>query len=163
MLRESRDRIQTISLMKEKLEKARSLGKIDFQSYINNLISRIMRIYDIDPEEIRVEVDMPGLLLDVKTATLCGLVISELVTNALKYAFPSGQGGTIRVEARHISPDKLNLLIADNGIGLPEDIDLHSPKTLGLQIVRELVRQLQGTIRVKRQRGTRFYLSLKAA
>jgi len=163
MLRESRDRIQTISLMKEKLEKARSLGKIDFQSYINNLISRIMRIYDIDPEEIRVEVDMPGLLLDVKTATLCGLVISELVTNALKYAFPSGQGGTIRVEARHKSPDKLNLLIADNGIGLPEDIDLHSPKTLGLQIVRELVRQLQGTIRVKRQRGTRFYLSLKAA
>lgn len=163
MLRESRDRIQTISLMKEKLEKAQSLGKIDFQSYINNLISRIMRIYDIDPEEIRIEVDMPGLLLDVKTATLCGLVISELVTNALKYAFPSGQGGTIRIEARRKSPDRLNLIIADNGIGLPEDIDLNSPKTLGLQIVLELVRQLQGTIRVKRQAGTKFSLSFKAA
>lgn len=163
MLRESRDRIQTIALMKEKLEKAQCLGKIDFQSYISNLVSKIMDIYEVKPQDIHVEINMPGLLLDVKTATLCGLIISELVSNALKYAFPSGRSGTIRVEARRPSPDKLNLIVADNGVGLPGDIDLKAPKTLGLQMLRELVHQLEGTIKVKRQAGTKFYLTLKAA
>ncbi len=162
MLRESRDRIQTIALMKEKLEKSQTLGKIDFQSYIHNLILRIMAAYKVDPREIRVEIDMPILMLDVKTATLCGLLISELVTNAIKYAFPHGQPGLIRIEARRLSPEKLSLIIADNGIGLPPEISLKSPKTLGFQIVRELVSQLQGTLIVKRQKGTKFYLTLKA-
>lgn len=163
MLKESRNRLQTISLMKEKLEKAQTLGKIDFQSYIRNLISRIMAVYDIDPEDIRVEINMPGLLLDVKTATMCGLIISELVSNALKYAFPSGQQGIIRVEAHQQSPEKLRLTIADNGVGLPAEVDLRAPKSLGLQIVKEIVSQLKGTIKVSRQNGTKFHLTLKAA
>ncbi len=163
MLKESRNRLQTISLMKEKLEKAQTLGKIDFQSYVHNLISRIMAVYDIDPRDIRVEIDMPGLFLDVKTATLCGLIISELVSNALKYAFPGDQPGIIRVEAGRPSPEKLWLTIADNGVGLPPDVDLRAPKTLGLQIVREIVSQLEGKIKVSRQEGTKFHLILKTA
>ncbi len=160
MLKESHDRLRAIALMKEKLEKAQSLGKIDFKSYISHLAKRLMEVFEVAPEEIQVEVDIASLLLDIKTAILCGLIVTELMSNALKYAFPAGRKGLIHLKAYSMSPEKLFLAVSDNGIGLPADINLRSPKTLGLQIVRDLVRQLRGTMRVTRQKGTKYYFTL---
>ncbi len=160
MLKETHDRIKAISLMKQKLEKTGSLGKIDFSSYLQNLVHRLFEVFGADRENIKLEMKVGGLLLEVKTAILCGLIVTELVSNALKYAFPGGRPGTIFLEADKKPLEKLIINIGDDGVGLPPDIDLRTPRTLGLQIVRELVRELKGTIKVSRQKGTRYHLVL---
>lgn len=160
MLKESHDRIKAISLMKQKLEKTGFLGKIDFGSYLQNLSQRLLLVFGADKEKIKLEINIAGLLLEVKTAIICGLIVTELLSNALKYAFPGNRPGTIFLEAYKRTPEKLILKIGDDGVGLPQDIDLRSPRSLGLQVVRELVRQLQGTIRVNRKKGTHYHLVL---
>jgi PAS domain S-box-containing protein len=163
MLKESHDRIRAIALMKEKLEKAQSLGKIDFKNYLTHLAHRLLAVFDVDQEDIRLEVDIAGLLLDIKTAILCGLIVTELVSNAIKYAFPAGRKGMIRLKAFRQSPEKIVLEVSDDGIGLPPDINLRASRTLGLQLVRDLVHQLQGTMRVNRERGTKYHLLITSA
>lgn len=160
MLKESHDRIKAISLMKQKLEKTGFLGKIDFGSYLQNLTQRLLLVFGADKEKIKLEMNIGGLFLEVKTAILCGLIVTELLSNALKYAFPGNRPGTIFLEAYKRTPEKLVLNIGDDGVGLPQDINLRSPRSLGLQVVRELVRQLQGTIKVNRKKGTHYHLVL---
>lgn len=94
--------------------------------------------------------------MNIDTAIPCGLIINELVTNSLKYAFPAPESeGIIQIELNQVE-NQFRLIISDNGVGLPLDIQIEKSETLGLQLVNNLVKQLEGTLQIHRVNGTRF-------
>ena len=105
---------------------------------------------------------MDEVSLDLDYAVPCGLILNELMTNALKYAFPNGRNGSILVELR-ASPDQtLSLKVADDGVGLPPGLDILKNKSLGLQLINSLVKQVDGNLQVEKSMGTSFQISFKA-
>jgi hypothetical protein len=102
------------------------------------------------------------LTLDIDTAIPCGLILNELVSNAFKHAFPVGQSGAINVELRGQGNRLTDLIVSDTGVGMPEDADLTQMKTLGLQLVMSLSRQLNGSIEICRDGGTKVHLAVAA-
>jgi two-component sensor histidine kinase len=99
--------------------------------------------------------------LGLDHAVSCGLILNELMTNALKYAFPDGRDGTIWVELRADPGNMINLRVADDGVGIPADFDIRRTTSLGLQLVNSLTEQLDGTIELERSEGTAFRISFK--
>ena len=103
-----------------------------------------------------------NVVLGVDTAIPCGLIINELVSNALKYAFPNNQGGEICIDLRTTSDQKFTLVVKDNGAGFPEDLDFRKTSSLGLRLVNTLVKQLRGNIDLARDSGTQFRIEFAA-
>ncbi|MFQ5769951.1 MAG: sensor histidine kinase [bacterium] len=99
---------------------------------------------------------MEDVLLIIDTAIPCGLIINKLVSNALKYAFPKGEVGEIRIEFRKIDDSKYTLIVSDNGVGVPKELDFRNTESLGLQLVSLLTDQLGGIVELNRKRGTTF-------
>ena len=99
---------------------------------------------------------MDDVFLGIDTAVPCGLILNELVSNSLKHAFPGGREGEIRIELRLDDDKKFTLMVSDNGVGIPKDLDFRNTESLGLQLVDTLVNQLEGTIELDRSGGTAF-------
>lgn len=157
MFRISQARIQSMALIHEKLYQSRDLAGIDFGAYVEVLAAYLRSSSGPDASRVGIEIHIPGVSLDINRAIPCGLIINELVTNALKYAFPSpGRGARIRIAMSRGKNGRFSLTISDNGVGLPEGVSLEKPETLGLQIVTDLVRQLNGRLAVDRAGGTTF-------
>ena len=108
---------------------------------------------------IKTEIEAEGIFFDINTAIPCGLILNELVSNSLKHAFPDGRSGHIRVNLRSVGEDRYNLLVSDDGIGLPESLDFKESRTLGLQLVNALTSQLDGTIEKIEDTGTAFSIT----
>jgi PAS domain S-box-containing protein len=161
MFRESQDRIRTMALVHEKLYQTKDLSRIDFAEYIRSLAAYLFRTYQTEAGRVQLKTDMDKTFLDVNTSIPCGLIVNELVSNALKHAFPDERKGEIAIELRESEGGTLRLTVRDNGIGFPEGVDLWTTDSLGLQIVTLLVDQIDGKIDVKRDRGTVFTLTFK--
>ncbi|PTY07358.1 hypothetical protein DB347_08640 [Opitutaceae bacterium EW11] len=160
---DSQSRIVSMALVHEKLYQSADLARIDFGEYARDLTDSLVGSQDARSARISFQLDCDDLHLGVDTAIPCGLIINELVSNAYKHAFPSGGAGAIRLRLARTSPGWLELEVADNGAGMPVDIDVSRAGTLGLQLVATLVQQLRGTIEVYRDAGTRFVLRLHEA
>jgi len=156
VFRESQNRIKSMALIHEKLYQSKNFAEIDLTDYVNSLTTNLFHTHHIKPNAIRMRTDIRNVYLGLETAIPCGLIINELVTNALKYAFPNGNKGFIRVGLRLGSDKKYTLIVSDNGVGLPENVDIHNTKTLGLQLVDSLVEQLEGSIEIDRKKGSSF-------
>ena len=157
--KESQDRIRSMSLIHEKLYQSRDLGRIDFGEYTKSLVDNLFRSYRIDTGKITPVVDVEDVSLNVDHAIPCGLIINELVSNCLKHAFPDGEG-EVRITLRLISGDEIELAVIDNGVGIPDNIDFGTTKTLGLSLVSILAEdQLNGKIRTDKTEGTAFYVT----
>lgn len=152
ILLESKNRIQTMALIHEQLYQSSSLKDISARHFINKQVYNLL--YSYGANNIERIIDIEDLNMDLDTSIPCGLIINELVTNSIKYAFPEGEG-IISVELKQIK-GKYNLTIADNGIGLPENLDIISTETFGLKVVNALVEQLDGTIELEKNNGTKF-------
>ncbi len=159
MFRDSQNRVTSMGLIHERLYQANDLARIDFAEYIKELSANLQFSYARDGSEVQIETVADSIFLDVDTSIPCGLIINELVSNALKYAFPNGQGGHIRIGLTQTGDDQLQLVVQDNGIGLSEEIDLRKTKSLGLKLVHTLSRQLRGQIEITSQSGTAFKIS----
>lgn len=157
-LRESQNRIASIALVHEKLYGSEDLANIDFAQYIADLTAHLFDSYNTHANQIKLTTQIEPISLDIDTAVPCGLIINELVSNALKYAF-NAQIGEIQVIFQQ-SSDHMALIVRDNGIGLPQDFDLKQTKTLGMTLVKGLVKQLKGTLDVNTQQGTTFTINL---
>ncbi|MBN4006875.1 PAS domain S-box protein [Nostoc sp. LPT] len=156
VLRESQNRIESISLIHKNLYTSANIGQIDVADYISNLAASLLISYQICPGKIFLETDIDSVSLNVDQAIACGLVINELISNALKHAFPNQQVGKISI-ALHNTGNSIEMTIRDNGIGLPDNLDWRNTDSLGLSLVHDLVtEQLEGDITLKRDRGTVF-------
>ncbi|MBN1889662.1 MAG: AAA family ATPase [Thermoflexales bacterium] len=163
-LKESQARVKSMALIHEKLYQSPDLARVDLAGYVRTLLAQLFRAYEVDPSTIRLHVDVEKVSLNIGAAVPCGLLINELVTNCLKYAFPpgspqlGGEGGEIRVEL-YSKDDSLVLSVGDNGVGFPPDLDFRNTPSLGLQLVVILTRQLDGEIELDRSGGTRFRIT----
>jgi two-component sensor histidine kinase len=160
MLKESQNRIRSMALIHEKLYQSEDLASIKADEYIGSLVHGLHRSYVTRTDRITLTIDVEDIPLRVDTAIPCGLIINELVSNSFKHAFPRGKG-EIKVLLHSLNGD-IELLVADNGIGLPEDIDFRTTETLGLRLVAMLAEdQLNGEIELNRMEGTAFHIRFK--
>jgi two-component sensor histidine kinase len=162
MLRDSRNRVRSIAMVHEKLLRSPSLAKIDFGEYARSLGGSLFKAFAAPSDDVGLTMDVDDVFLSLDTAIPCGLLINELVSNALKHAFPGGIGGEIRVALHRDGDGKLALEVNDDGVGLPEDVTVRRAETLGLQLVHTLVEQLRGSLEVDTSRGTQVRISFAA-
>lgn len=156
MLKESQNRVRSMALIHEKLYQSSDLARIDFADYMQNLAKNLLYSYSIDASAVKVEVIVDKVSLNLDTAIPCGLLINELISNALKYAFPDGRQGKICIEFSQVEGEQFLLTVRDNGIGFPADIDFRNTVSLGLRLACSLTEQLDGTIDMERNQGTVF-------
>lgn len=162
MLSESKNRIRAMALIHEKLYQTRDIARIDFGDYIASLASGLFMFYGASASRIALAIKVQGIVLGIDRAMPCGLIINELLSNSLKYAFPHGRGGRIEIAmSREEDPDRhgalFRLSVRDDGLGLPEGFDFRNPKSLGLCLVTSLAEhQLQGSISYEGGMGAKF-------
>ncbi|MEH2345314.1 MAG: PAS domain S-box protein [Nostoc sp.] len=159
ILRDSQNRIASIALVHEKLYRSEDLADIDFAQYIPDLTTHLFDSYNVSSSQIKLNIQVDNASLDIETAIPCALIINELVSNALKYAFVGNRGGKIEVKFYQKSESNLILIIKDNGVGLPENFDSKKTKTLGITLVQGLVKQLRGKLEINSQQGTEFRIT----
>ena len=160
VLKESQNRVKSMAMIHEMLYQSIDLVTINFSDYIRNLVNDLFYAYGAK-SNIKPLVDVEQAFLNIETAIPCGLIISELVSNSLKYAFPNNKIGEISVNINSHN-DEFELTIKDSGIGLPENIDFKNvTKSLGLRLVNMLVNQLDGSIELDKTDGTKFHIKFK--
>jgi PAS domain S-box-containing protein len=159
VLKESQGRVKSMAMIHEKLYQSPNFTDINFKDYIDKLIFDIFYSYGIKIGTIESVLDIEDINLNIETAIPLGLIVNELVTNSVKYAFPKGEG-IITIHLKSLQ-DKMELTIADNGIGLPKDIDIDNTEILGLQLVKSLVNQIGGKIELDQTHGTEFKIIFK--
>jgi len=157
VLMESQGRIKVMAMIHEHLYRSESLASINFRDYVERLVEDIIISHGTG---IRKVIEVDDIKPDIDTAIPLGLIINELVTNSVKYAFPDGTGTvTVRIRSHD---DEVSLVVADDGVGLPEDIEPENTDTLGLSLVSILTAQLDGTLTIRRDHGTEFRISFPA-
>jgi len=163
MLRDSQSRVKSMALVHEKLYGSPDLNRIDFAEYVRSLTSQLLRTYSNAPGAVTLQLNVEEVWLDVDTAIPCGLILTELVSNALKYAFPNGQHGEIGVNVRHGADGQILLHVSDTGVGFPDTIEFRNSPSLGLKLVNTLVDQIGGVVEMDRNGGTEFKISFQGA
>jgi len=152
----------SMSLVHEKLYQSKDLVRIDFKEYIMDMSKGLLQAYGADRGKIALNIDVEDISLNIDSAIPCGLIINELVTNSLKYAFPDRKTGEIKIALRSTDENMIELVVGDNGIGIPEDIDIKRTRSLGLHLVTMLAEnQLHGEISLDRSNGTEFKIKFK--
>ena len=161
MFEESKNRVMSMAMIHENLYQAKDLAHIDFNSYLQGLVNRIVETYKCP--QVKIVVAKDSIPLDINVGIPCGLIVNELVSNCLKYAFPEGRTGTITVAIRHDSEGNNVLSVADDGIGFPAELDFNSTsQSFGLSIVKGLSKQIDGQIELSREAGTKFSITFPA-
>ena len=155
VLKESQNRVKSMAMIHEKLYQSEDLTNINFVNYIQSLVSNLFYSYNIVDSKIKPVLKVENLSLNIETAVPCGLIISELVSNSLKYAFPQDMNGEIFVSLKFVD-GKYEMIIQDNGIGMSKDIDFNNLETLGLLLVSSLIEQLDGEMTINRKKGTEY-------
>jgi len=163
VLKESRGRIASIALVHEKLYRSPEMTRISVPEYVRDLVGDLFRAYGADRRGIAARLELEDLSLGIDTAIPCGLLVHELVSNALKHAFPDGRSGWVEVRLGEGNSGGYRLVVRDDGIGLPETYDLASSGSLGLVLVRDLTRQLDGQVEVTTESGTSFAIDFQEA
>ncbi|BAZ10695.1 signal transduction histidine kinase [Calothrix sp. NIES-4071] len=158
ILRDSQNRVRAMAMIHESLYQSSDLGKIKFSEYIRNLSNNLARGYLLN-KNIKINLQIHQVQLRIDTAIPCGLIINELVSNALKHAFINTDCGMIYIEFLDLGNSKYSFSVSDNGIGVPNDIELRRNQSLGLQLVWSLVEQLEGSIVFNNQLGTSFTIT----
>ena len=159
LFKESQNRIKSIALIHEKLCQSKDMARIDFKEYTESLVSSLFRSYGLYPGKIALKIETEKVLLGIDNAIPCGLIINELVSNSLKHAFPDGKKGEIKIGLHSNNEKDVELVVSDNGVGIPEGLDIRKTKSLGLHLVTILAEdQLHGQIKLSRKKGTKFQI-----
>jgi PAS domain S-box-containing protein len=159
MFKHAQNRIKTMALVHEKLYGSQDFMYIDFKEYIHSLSNHLFSSY-VSSSKIDLRITVENVLLDIDTAIPCSLIINELVTNSIKYAFPNSKKGRISI-ALNMRKKEYVLIVADNGKGLPENFDYRKTESLGLQLVCALTEQLHGKITLGKNKGTEFTITFR--
>ena len=152
-LEDTQNRIASMALIHEKLYESTNLRQIHFADYLKSLSQNLFSSYNINPHLIKLKLEVVNITLDLDTAIPCGLLINELISNALKHAFPEEQEGQISITFSVMVKEQLCIEVRDNGIGLPADFDLEQTSSLGLRLIRALTRQIRGLLEIESNPG----------
>ncbi|MBW2544710.1 MAG: response regulator, partial [Deltaproteobacteria bacterium] len=147
LIKNCEDRIRSMALVHEKLYLSEDLSRIDFSDYVEGMATRLFQVHRVNSEAVNFSSHAGDVLFNIETAIPLGLIINELISNAIKHAFPEGRKGTIAVKlTKSKKTEEYILTVTDDGIGFPEEIDYRNPETFGLQLVEMLTEQLRGTV-----------------
>jgi PAS domain S-box-containing protein len=160
-INDSQNRVRSMALIHEKLYQTDDFEEIEFYGYVRSLINYLILSYRELMARISIQIEIKDIWLDINTSIPCGLIINELITNSLKYAFPDDRKGIISISLTKADSDKLKLEIKDNGIGFPKGFTIETNDSLGLQLVTALSKQLHATLEVKRDEGVCFTFEFK--
>ncbi len=155
VFKDSQNRARSMALIHDKLYQSSHLKSINIADYIPTLTSDLFRTYSTDSGRIELDFDLEESMIDVNTMIPLGLIVNELLSNCLKHAFPDDENGKITIGFHH-KDQKYQFKVSDNGIGLPEDLDFKNTESLGLRLVNILTDQINGEIKLKRDKGTEF-------
>lgn len=157
VLEEMKTRVRSIAAIHELLYTAADFSRIEFRRFVDKLVQDVIAVHRQRATQVRVEIKTESVLLEMAQAVPCGLIVNELLTNALKHAFPDGRQGNIKVS---FSSDEIHrrLEVSDDGVGLSTEIDLGNANSMGLQLIQLLVQQLNGSMNVVRDSGTQFII-----
>ncbi len=159
MFQDSESRIEAMSLVHEKLYQSNNLANIDFYDYIKDLATELFEFYNMSLDKISLQLNVEHVMLEIDIAVPCGLIISELISNSLKHAFPDSKRGQINVIFRMINESEVELRVSDNGVGFPEYLDYKKSASLGLELISNLTeKQLQGNVVLHKAHGTEFII-----
>ncbi|MEO7037914.1 MAG: PAS domain S-box protein [Polyangiaceae bacterium] len=158
-LQECQGRVHAIALIHEKLYQSKNYAEVPFADYIRGLASDIFAAAGVSPDTISLTLAIGDVTIAVDKAIPCGLILNELISNALKHAFPAGRHGQIRVELARENSGRLRLAVTDDGIGLPEGFDVRVEKSLGIRLIRTLAKQLDATLASTASNGAAFELT----
>ncbi|NTW13218.1 MAG: PAS domain S-box protein, partial [Anaerolineales bacterium] len=158
-MRDSQARVRSMALIHEKLYQSESLANIEFGEYVKSLANDLFRTYRGQAGRVQLKVQVDEVFLGLDQAVSCGLILNELMTNSLKYAFPNGKSGTIWVELSAGHGRVVSLRAADDGISIPPDFDVNNTKSLGLQLVNNLAKQLDAKVDLSTSNGTSFLIT----
>lgn len=155
---DSQNRVKSMALIHETLYQSKDLSRINFAEYLQKLVAHVSRSYRIRPNAVKINLHVNDVALPIDTAVPCGLIINELASNALKYAFPADTKGEINITFAH-ADDQYTLCVSDTGVGLPPDFDPEQGKSLGMKLVRMLTSQLSGEMECRNGVGTTFQIT----
>ena len=161
IFQQSQSRIRAMALVHEKLYQTEDLALIDVGEYVKGLVSMLSRSYAGNASPAAIEVQAERVLLDIDQAIPAGLILNELVSNSIKYAFPSGKTGLINVEIKGSQNNHIVLVVRDNGIGVPPGFDIGGNASLGLRLVKILANQLAGTLEWRNSEGLEVKLTFE--
>jgi PAS domain S-box-containing protein len=156
MFKESQRRIRSMALIHERLYQSSDLSRIEFSQYLRNLAIHLFHSYQADSQRIQLRIDAEVVHLNINTAIPCGLIVNELVSNALKHGFPEGRKGQLEIALHRVAGDGYMLQVKDDGVGIPEGLDFRKTETLGMQIINTLVGQIDGRLELDCREGTTF-------
>jgi two-component sensor histidine kinase len=162
MLEENQNRIHSMALLHEILYQSEDLAVVDFPKYVRRMVEHLFRSYGVDNRRIRLRTELESVGLELDDALPCGLLISEVISNCLKHGFPQGREGEVRILLRRQSPTTVSLVLADNGVGLPGNLDWRASRSLGLRLVRALAQQLRANLDIRSEGGTEVELVFTA-
>ncbi|MBL0312754.1 MAG: GAF domain-containing protein [Holophagaceae bacterium] len=155
VLKGMQNRIRSMALLHESLYRSENLERVDLPAYIKQLTAHLFRSVAAEPSHIQLELDLEPASLPLEQAVPCGLLVNELVSNALKHGFPGGRTGKVRIELRSMDEGRqITLRVIDTGAGLPADFESRRATSLGLQLVSDLVKQLKGHLEISNGPGT---------
>ncbi|MBD3415019.1 MAG: PAS domain S-box protein [Candidatus Aminicenantes bacterium] len=153
-----RDRIKAMALIHESLYESQDLAEVDFASYVKKMTTHLFAANRSLSEQVNLKMDVENIFLDINKAIPVGLIINELVSNSFKHGFPGKKKGSVSIKMKAEEKDTCTLVIADTGVGLPKEYDWKNPTTLGIQLVTDLVKQIDGTLDFHCQKGTRVQI-----
>jgi PAS domain S-box-containing protein len=163
MFHESQNRVHSMALLHEILYQSNNLSRVNLPDYIRQIASYLFHSYGIRADRIRLLTNLQKVRLSLDAAVPCGLIVNELISNSLKYAFPDNREGEVRIELDEQPAGMARLIVADNGIGFRSDIDWATSTSLGLRLVRTLAQQLGAAVEVKTSTGTEVRLTFASA
>jgi two-component sensor histidine kinase len=153
---EAQRRVQSIALVHERLYQSKDLSHVGFDEYVRALIENLFYTQDAKSRGIEASLRLGAVRLSIDTAIPCGLIVNELVTNALKYAFPEGRHGTIEIHMSTDAAGHVELRVSDDGVGLPPELNPQDTPSLGLELVYAFAQQIDAQVEVLRDHGTGF-------
>jgi len=158
----SQNRVKSMAIIHERFYQSEDMSRIDFAKYTQSLMSHLFSAHGINPGAVKLNLKIKDVFLDLNTAIPCGLIINELVSNSLKHAFPDDKKGKMNIAMRSLKGNEIELLVSDNGVGLPKKVDFRKTDSLGLHLVNLLAEgQLHGDIKLDRTKGTSFHIKFK--
>ncbi len=158
---ESQNRIKTMALIHEKLYRSTDLSVIEFYDYIKNLVYSLYSTYGTNIDKVKPVIEFTSIYLDIDTSIPCGLIVNELISNCLKYAFPGEREGSIYINLTESETGNYVMTIRDDGVGIPPQVNFNNTASLGLKLVKILAEQLGGKAELIRKNGTEFRISFK--